>query len=206
MNKEITKLVLPNKKINSFTISILILGFICGCIFLVMLSKEDSTNTINQITNYFLKIKQNEINTIEAFKNSLITNYIYIGLIFLLGLSIIGLIFNVFIIYIKGFITGFTLSAMILTYKIKGILSSLIYLIFGQVIGLISIILIGIYGFMFSLNLIKLIFNKKKNTDNNLFKKYIIILGCCIIIGFISSFLEVFFLPRILKLFIKLYV
>ena len=78
MNKEISKLVLPNKKINYFTVSILILGFLCGCIFLILLSNDDKTSTINQVTNYFNEIKDGSFNSGLAFKNNLIINYLYI--------------------------------------------------------------------------------------------------------------------------------
>jgi stage II sporulation protein M len=123
-----------------------------------------------------------------------------------LGFSIIGLILNIFVIYLKGFIVGFTISSMILTYGAKGILSSLIYLLFGQLINIFVIIIIGIYGFMFSLNLLKLIFNKKKDNGRKMMKKYIIILIICIVISFISSVLESFVLPNILKFIIGIYV
>lgn len=206
MNKEISKLVIPSKKINYFTFSILILGFLCGCIFLVLLGSEDKTSVISQITNYFSSISSNTMNSGLAFKNNLIINYIYLISIWILGLSIIGLFFNIFIIYIKGFVVGFTISSMILTYKIKGIISAFLYLTFGQLFQLIVVLIVGIYGFMFSFHLLKLIFNKKKDNGRSMVKKYIVILGLGVIITFIASALESFVLPNILKVIISLFV
>ena len=206
MNKEITKLVLPNKKINYFTFSVLILGILCGCIFLIMLTEDDKTNVISQITNYFTNISNESINDGLALKNSLIINYIYILSIWILGLSIIGMILNVFIIYIKGFVVGFTISSMMLTYSFKGMISTLAYLVLGQLINIFVVIVIGIYGFMFSLNLIRLIFNKKKDNGRKMIKKYIIILILSIIATFAASLLEAIVLPKALKLIITLFV
>lgn len=206
MNKEISRLVIPNKKINYFTFSVLILGFLCGCIFLVMLGSDDKTSVINQITNYFTQISNGSMNNGLAFKNNLIINYIYLFSIWLLGLSIIGLFFNVFIIYIKGFVVGFTISAMMLTYSVKGIISAFLYLILGQIFQLVVVLIVGIYGFMFSFHLLKLIFNKKKDNGRSMMKKYIVILGICIIITFIASSLESFVLPNVIKVIISLFV
>lgn len=206
MNKEISKLVFPNKKINFFTFSILLLGFICGCIFLVMLSKDDKTSVIEQIVNYFTLVNNGDIDSGLAFKNSLIINLIYVFGIWLLGLSIIGIVLNVFIIYVKGFVVGFVLSAIFITYSLKGILSSFLYLLLGQLFNIIIIFVVGIYSFMFSINLIKLIFNKRRDCDKKLMKKYFIILIFAVILTVISSFFETFLFPNILKLFISFYV
>ena len=206
MNKEITKLVIPNKKINYFTLSTLILGFLCGCIFLIILSNDDKSNITSQITNYFTQINNNSIDSGLALKNNLVINYIYVLSIWLLGLSIIGIFINIFIIYIKGFVVGFTISSMMLTYSTKGIISSFIYLIFGQLFNMSVVLIVGIYSFMFSFHLLKLIFNKKKDNGRNMMKKYIIILIICIITTFISSLIESFILPNILKVIISLFI
>ena len=206
MNKEISKLVLPNKKINYFTVSILILGFLCGCIFLILLSNDDKTNTINQVTNYFNEIKDGSFNSGLALKNNLIINYLYIISIWVLGLSLIGLLFNIFIIYIKGFVVGFTISAMMLSFKIKGILSATLYLLFGQIFNILIILLVGIYSFSFSIQLIKTLSSKKKTKNTGVVRKYLIILISAIIFTLIATLLETFVLPNIIKIIIKLFV
>jgi len=206
MNKEISKLVIPNKKINYFTFSVMFLGFLSGCIFLIMLGSEDKENVVSQIANSFTNISKGNINSGLAFKNSLIINYVYLFSIWLLGLSIIGLFLNIFIIYIKGFIVGFTISGMMITYSVKGLLSSFVYLLFGQLFNMLVVVMIGIYSFMFSIHLFKLIFNKKKDNGRSMMKKYFVMLGLCIFITLITSFLEAFVFPNIIKIMISLFV
>ena len=167
MNKEITKVIFPNKKINFFTFSILLLGFVTGCIFLVILKNSDKNIVINQISNYFKSINDNNYNYGTSLKNNLIINNFYVIIIWLLGLSIIGIIFQIFILYIKSFILGFTVSGMMLTYKIKGIISSLLYLVFGELLSLIGVLIISTVSTYFTLYLIKLIFKKKNRVVSN---------------------------------------
>ena len=137
MNKKKTKLsniILPSKKINYFVITILLFGVISGSIFLIVLNDTDKSNAILQIETFISNIDGNKIDNGLALKNSLIINYIFVGLIWGLGLSIIGVIFNIFLTYIKGFITGFSISSIFLTYKYKGILMGLLYIFPHQII------------------------------------------------------------------------
>ena len=118
MNKKKTKLsdiILPNKKINYFVVTVLILGIISGSIFLITLNNTDKSGAILQIQTFFKNIDSNVINNGQALKNSLIINYIFVLVIWGLGLSIIGIVFNIFLTYIKGFVVGFSISSIILS-------------------------------------------------------------------------------------------
>lgn len=198
-------LIYPNKKINFFVTTILMLGILSGAIFLMLSNETDKSSVITQIQTFFKNIQSNSIDNVQALKNSLIINYIFIVSIWILGLSIIGVIVNIFFTYIKGFLVGFSISSIILTYGPKGILASLIYTFPSQILNIIVIITLSIYSLMFSSSLLKIITSKKGN-NRIILKKYIIILMGCIIISFISSLLEVYIFPSILKLIISIYI
>ena len=130
MNKKLNSglaLILPNKKVNLFVIFIVVLGIISGSLFLMVLNDNDKSEVINEISTFMTNINTNNINNLNSFKNSLIEGMILIILSWILGMSIIGVIFNIFFIYMKSFIIGFSISSFILVYKYKGILSSLVY-------------------------------------------------------------------------------
>lgn len=197
--KRIKDIILPNKKINYFVFSVIIIGIITGSIFFTMISNNDKTEVINLINNFFSNIENTTFDNGLAFKNSLITNIVLLSLIWILGMSIIGLIFNVFIIYIKGFIIGFSISSLIATLGIKGIIYSFIYVFPSQIINIITIIILGIYSIIFSLYLIKLIMQRKAN-NRNIFKKYIIIFIFSILASVISSLYDSYLLPNLLNI------
>ena len=203
----IKNIILPNKKINIFVISILFLGLITGALFSNMINTNDKTLVIEKIQLFINNINTNELNNIIAFKNSLITNTIYIAIIWILGMTLIGIIFNILILFIKSFIFGFTIASFIITYSYKGIILSTLYLLFGQLLNIIILIIITIYSIMFTSKLIKQILNNKEN--NNLLKflkNYIIILITSLTISIISSLSEAFLLPTLIKLIIKLFI
>ena len=208
MNKKKTKLsniILPSKKINYFVITILLFGIISGSIFLIVLNDTDKSNAILQIETFISNIDGNKIDNGLALKNSLIINYIFVGLIWGLGLSIIGVIFNIFLTYIKGFIIGFSISSIFLTYKYKGILMGLLYIFPNQIINIIVVCILTIYSIMFSHNLLTIIVSKNSKKNRSMLKKYVIILIFGVIASFISSILEIYMFPNLLKVIISLY-
>lgn len=210
MNKKLNSglaLILPNKKVNLFVIFIVVLGIISGSLFLLVLNENDKSEVINEISTFMTNINTNNINNFNSFKNSLIEGMILIILSWILGMSIIGVIFNIFFIYMKSFIIGFSISSFILVYKYKGILSSLIYVIPSQLINILIILILGVYTLLFSKYLFKMIFIKDKTVNlGKFFKKYVLVFGICIILCLVSSLCEAYLLPSLLKVMIKLFI
>lgn len=198
---------MPDKKVNTFIMFIIILGIISGSLFLVVLKDTDHNLVIEKINTFFTNINTNNINNIEAFKNAFVENIIFVILIWILGMSIIGIILNIFIIYLKGFIIGFSLSSFFLVYKYKGLLAALIYVFPTSIINILVCLLLGVYSVLFTINLWKIIFLKEKNYNMKKFiKKYFLLLILCIILIIISSLTESFLVPSLLKLVIKLFI
>ena len=74
MNRKINRvmdIVLPNKKINLFVISIVVIGIITGSIFFTFISDNDK-NKIIEIINNFISSVNSSFDSGLAFKNSLI--------------------------------------------------------------------------------------------------------------------------------------
>ena len=210
MNKKFKNglaIILPNKKINLFVFFVIMLGIISGTIFLLALNDTDKELVVNQITNFMVNINDNNINNFNAFKNSLVENIIFIVFIWVLGMSIIGVIFNVFVIYLKGFVLGFTLSAFFLIYQYKGLLAGLIYLIPSSIINLFVTLLVGVYSIILTIYLWRVIFVKdKSNNISRFLKKYLLVLVIGIMLITIASLCESYLLPALLKLVIKVFI
>lgn len=210
MNKKLNSglaLILPNKKVNLFVIFIVVLGIISGSLFLMVLNENDKSEVINEISTFMTNINTNSINNLNSFKNSLIEGMILIILSWILGMSIIGVIFNIFFIYMKSFTIGFSISSFILVYKYKGILSSLVYTVPSQLINILIILILGVYTLLFSKYLFKMIFLKDKTVNlGKFFKKYVLVFGICILLCLISALCEAYLLPSLLKVMIKLFI
>ena len=203
----IKNIIFPSKKINTFVISILFLGLISGAVFGNIISVNDKTLVIDKIKLFISNINSDSINGIEVFKNGISVNMLYLGIIWVMGMTFVGVVINVVILFIKSFILGFSLASFIMVYSYKGLILSLIYLLFGQILNILVIVMVTIYGIMFSSKLNLIIFKNKQ--DNNIlkfFRNYVFILIIAIIVSIISSISEAFLLPAIIKIIIKLFI
>lgn len=203
----IKQILFPSKKINFIIITILFLGVISGAIFANIIDLNDRNLVIDKIELFISNIDNRTIDSIIALKNSILTNLGYSLIIWILGMTIIGIIINIFLLYLKGFIFGFSLSAFILTYSYKGIILSILYTLFGQLLNLIVIMILTIYSVMFTVNLLKQIIKNKQNINlPKYFKNYSLIFLITLIISIISSISEVFLFPTLIKIIIKLFI
>lgn len=196
--------IIKSKKMYLFLIIILLIGLLFGSLFITILNEKDKLMVSNQLTNFFNQIKMNKINYLQALKNSLATNLIYIILIWLLGISIIGIPIIIFIVFIKGFIIGFSISAIIATYKFIGLIGAFAYIFPHLIMASFIIIIISCYALYLSFNLLCSIIQKRSINFKNIINKYGIIMLISIIVMIIASIIEVFFSPYFIKLFLML--
>ena len=204
--RNIKSIILPSKKTNIFVIFILFLGIILGAIFASIININDKTLVIDKITTFIENINANSLNSILVFKNSISINLIYVILIWILGLSLIGIICNIFILFLKSFIFGFGIASFIITYSYKGLALSFLYLLFGELLNIIILMVLTIYSIMISLKLLSVIFKNNSLAIKRELKNYGLILVFSMIMSIISSLSESFLLPALIKLIVRLYV
>ena len=190
------------KKKYLFLIIIVIIGFIMGILFSNILNAEDTKLVNTKITQYFNNLaKDVPINYLDNLFSSIKNNILYLVTIWILGLSIIGLVLNNFILFFKSFIIGFSVGSIINIYFYSGIVLSFFYIFPAFLINLFILTIMTYYANDFSLKLFNTIFRKENIKFNLLIKKYIKILGIFTIILLASSIIETFINPFFLKLF-----
>lgn len=203
MNKKKIKDELKKNKYKyAFLITIIIVGFITGIICSNILSYNDQKEISEIVKTYFINLKNGkEINYFNNLLNNTLVNYFYLVLLFVFGLSIIGIILNPFILYFKSFILGFSVGIVINIYSFKGIVFGILYLFPHQIINLITYILLSFYGIKLSIRLFKSLFLRKTCNYQEFMKKYFKVLGLSCGVLLISSLYETFFYDFIMKVF-----
>ena len=81
----------------------------------------------------------------------------------------------------------------------------LLYIFPHQIINIMVVCILTIYSIMFSHNLLTIIVSKNVKKNRSMLKKYVIILIFSVIASFISSILEIYMFPNLLKVIISLY-
>ena len=190
------------KKKYIFLLTIAIIGIVMGIIFSNILSNDDEKLVVDKITTYFENIKNGmQINYFETFMNSIKDNVITLLLIWVFGISIIGLLLNIFILFFKSFALGFSIGCIINIYLYRGIILSVIYVFPYYIFNIIIILLLIYYANNLSIKLFKLLFMKKDVKFPDIIKRYFKILGIGLGGFVISSLIETFFSPFFIKLF-----
>ncbi|MDD4282972.1 MAG: stage II sporulation protein M, partial [Bacilli bacterium] len=116
-----------NKQIIIFLLGLSIIAIIAGAFYITILNKTDQALIQNSINDFFNNIKTNNLNYGMTLKNALLTNIGFIVLIWLLGISVIGIPIIIFLFFSKAFTLGFSISSIIFHYKLKGTLLSFLY-------------------------------------------------------------------------------
>lgn len=175
------------------------LGVIFGIIFLISTSSLDKSIIKSEITDYIEVFSNNSV-TFSNFINSFKSNVMYIILICIFSCFYILSPLNLFINFYKGMQMGFLVSSAILTYKLKGILYSLLLLFPHHIIMTALIVLYSTIMIKYSLKLFKAT-KENKNLNIGLFIKRVAILFLgALIICLISSLLEIYLNSFLLKL------
>lgn len=190
------------QKIYLVFISMILLSIMCGFLFYFIISDNNKELVINMQKEFFYGISSNHINYINSFINSILSNFIYIFLIFILGLSVVGFVFIIGIILIKSFILGFSISSIIATFGIKGVLLSIIYIFPHQILFLIVLLLMSFYGCSFCYRLFKHLFRRTIINFRVIKEKYIKVFLISLGVSFMCSLYEVFIIPFLVSFFL----
>ena len=188
-----------DKKYVFFALIIVILGIITGSLFIVILKSTDKALVIEYIESFIENIKNNKINYLDIFKNTIIINYIIIIVISIIGFTYFFFPINTLILFYKSFIIGFSLGSFILTYKLKGLLLSVIYIFPHLIINIVLFAILTAYSTKLSLSMIGNIIKKKNVNMREYFNKYLYIIIMFIILITISSLYESFISTFLIK-------
>lgn len=196
------KLKLTSKNLFIFLISLSVVTVILGIIFYLLLSSNDKETVNNSLESYFTL--KNDYDYLRLLKEKLLNNTYNIFLIWVLGISVIGIPLVIFIYFAELFSVGFTLASIFSVYKIKGLFASFCYLFPSKVCYLIVIFFLTFFAIKISYKLIKQCFLKEEISIKKEINRYlrILIIAFLAIIGI--SMLTVFIEPLFIKFFTTL--
>ena len=187
------------KKLYVFLIGLAFLALILGIIFIFLISEENLIQIKDNITVVF-----NDINSGNKFNmlcSSIINNFTYVLVIWILGISIVGLPLILLIYCFKFFLFGFSISSVVYTFKWSGLLRMFLHCFPHQLLFLIVMVLVTFYGSSFCIKLFNYLFLKKNINFKEVMRKYLkILLVSCVCCLFVSLY-EIYISYYLLNLF-----
>lgn len=178
-------------------IGLALLAFIIGIIFIFTISHSNQETIKEAITSYYSESSL----TLSSFFKVLFNNYTYIFLIWILGISVIGIPIVLILFLFKSFLLGFSLSSIFYTFQFKGILVTIFNLIPSKILFLIVLLLITFYSISFSIKLFKHLFLKMPINFRESMNKYLKVLLISLVVSIFISLFEAIISIYLLNLF-----
>ena len=181
---------------------LIIAGFIFGLLYIAIISKSNKELIKNTFNTLFLNIHNNSYNYTTSLINNIKSNVLLTLIVWILGISIIGIPCSIIYLFYKSFVLGFTCSSIIYVYGLKGIIPMFIF-IFPLVIDLLVILIVVFYAVQFSNRLYLYLFKRKTINMDVIARKYTKLLIIMLLILLIASLFSSFLVPKLIKSFTK---
>ncbi len=178
----------------SFTI-----GICTGAFTVNTLNLEQSKELATYLQEFINILGVQSINNVELFNLSIFNNMKTVILLWVLGITVIGIPFILIIIGIKGFVTGFTVAVIIQNLNFKGLLFAFLGIFPQNLIIIPCYIIIGVICIKFSILLFKSI---KRHIHSDLKTAFITYSTAILLLLFvlvIGGLIEAYISPILIK-------
>ncbi len=189
-----------NKNLFVFLLVIVIVGIVAGSIFSAIIDSGDKKLVLDYLNSFFDNAKEGKLNYDTSITNTLVFTVGFALLMWLLGVSIIGFFVVIFMLFMKAFILGFSVSSIITAFGFKGILLAFVYAFPHHIINILVFILLTAYALIISFKLIKCITSKKPLDLKHIMRRYVIVLGVSMVLLVLTSLYEVYIVPKLLNI------
>jgi len=184
-----------------FVIVLFLMGVIFGAVVVNSLSfsqKEDLFYYLSQFFGGLTNGKQAEAN--DLFLQSLLHNSKYIGLMWVLGISIVGLPVILILLFIKGMVVGFTVGFLVNQMGWDGFLLSFVSVLPQNFIIIPIFIIMAVMTITFSLQMIRRQFMKKISSPfMPMLTRYFLTLVGAIVLLTGAAAIEAYLSPVLMK-------
>jgi stage II sporulation protein M len=184
-----------------FVVILFLMGVIFGAIVVNSMSFSQKQDLLNYLSQFFGEVSDGKMaESNDLFLQSFFHNSKFIGLMWLLGISIIGLPIILILLFIKGMVVGFTVGFLVNQMSWKGFFLAFVSILPQNLIIIPVFIIMAVMSMSFSLLMIKKQFMKKYGQAiMPLFKRYILSFIIAVLCISIASGIEAFLSPGLMK-------
>jgi len=202
----ISRHIQENSSIYSFIIVLFLMGVIFGAIIVNSLSIAQKEDLFYYLKQFFGQVSTGKIATNDdLFRSSFFHNVKFLGLMWVLGISIIGLPLILVLLFLKGLVVGFSIGFLVNQMGWGGFLLSFVTVLPQNLLVIPGFIFTAVMSVMFSLTLIRKIFMKQ----NIHFPFFQIFMNYCLtfiiamaVVG-LAACIEAYLSPELMRAVIK---
>ncbi|WP_270179133.1 stage II sporulation protein M [Alkalihalobacillus sp. CinArs1] len=187
--------------IYTFIAVLFLMGIVFGAVIVNSLSLTQKEDLALYLSRFFGQVSEGQFATSSEMFQQSFTHYVkYIGLMWLLGLTVIGLPIILVMLFLKGIVVGFTVGFLVNQMSWKGFLLAFVSVFPQNVLAVPVFIVIGTASLTFSLRLVRQLFMKRKT--ELIFPPFIrfslLVLGSLCVL-FLASWFEAYLSPSLIK-------
>ncbi|MEI5907113.1 stage II sporulation protein M [Bacillus spongiae] len=185
-----------------FIITLFMMGVIFGAIVVNSLSFTQKEDLDFYLSQFFGQMADGEVAASEdLFRQSFFHNLKYIGLLWVLGISIIGLPLIFIFLFMKGMVIGFSIGFLVDQMEWHGFLLSFVSVLPQNLIIIPVFIVIAVLAVGITMQLIRKLFTQRTTNIQilPLFSKYILAFVIAIIVISVAAGIEAYLSPSLMK-------
>ncbi|MFE5317085.1 stage II sporulation protein M [Paenibacillus sp. NPDC056579] len=179
---------------------IFLIGVVFGAVMVNALSLEQKQEISRHLSNFFLSVDQGEFTDVQSsFQQSFSLHIKWILMIWILGMSVIGLPLIWILDFLKGVLVGFTVGYLVGQLSWKGLLFALVSVAPQNLIVIPALIVCSVTAMAFSIHMVKHRFMPRRGAFYEPFMKYsaTVLLSIALLAG--AALLEAYVSPVMMK-------
>ncbi len=183
-----------------FMVLFFVIGIVVGALAVKILPDDQKTELVNYLHLFFVGLtKGGELTGSDLILTALINNIKIILLMWILGFTIIGIPFVVFLIFTRGFIVGFTVGFLVNEYVMRGLAFAFVSVLPHSLFSVPAVIITGVAATSFSWMLVR---RKVRGKHHIMVEAFSYSLVCLMmtIVMVAASLIEVYISPVFMKL------
>lgn len=181
----------------------LVIGVGSGTVAVKLLTAEETTELGEYLATFIGGLEGLGFDQLTVVRQSLYNNFKTIGLIWFLGLTVIGTPLILLLLFVEGFTLGFTAGFLVQARGVQGILLAFTALTPPNILLLPGLVTAGVLGITFSIWLVKGRNELRSTGILQQFLAYTLSMGVLSVIIVAAGFLEAYCSPALMKLVVS---
>ncbi|TVY11534.1 stage II sporulation protein M [Paenibacillus cremeus] len=180
---------------------IFVTGVVFGAVMVNALSVEQKEEIMRYLSNFFSTVQSGglEGDIPGSFKDAFGMHMKWLLIIWILGMSVIGLPLILILDFLKGVLVGFTVGYMVGSLSWKGLLFALVSVVPQNLIVIPTLMVCSVTALAFSVHLVKNRFMSRKGAIYEPFMRFCgVTLGSAVLLAGVAIF-QAYMSPMMMK-------
>ncbi|WP_374722626.1 stage II sporulation protein M [Peribacillus tepidiphilus] len=185
----------------AFVIVLFLMGVIFGAVIVNSLSFTQKEDLFYYLSHFFTQVAEGKISSsYDMFIQSVMHNIKYTGIIWILGVSIIGLPIILILLFLKGMVVGFTVGFLVNQMGWDGFGMAFVSILPQNIIIVPVFIFITTLSLALSIKMIRRVFLKQiREPLKPVIFKYVFSFVLCMLFLVGAGAIEAYFSPVVMK-------